>query len=790
MNGKTRRAVRKTDSMKTKTNLIHIIALLGISAALLSSAAEPFKVYAPSSKTQTLWIVDAIPKVEGGLELKLAEKRDIGIKGWVIAAHPTKPLLYIAGGGGERGKVPGAVVTLASNRGYASHQRIELNDDSAYLSLDRSGSFLFGVSYGSGRLNVHRLGDDGTPGKAVATVDEGRKEAHCVLISPDNQFLYIPYVKSNLALFQYRFDAASGSVTPLDPLDANPPKGTGPRHLVYHPTLPLVYFTNEQGIGLSTYERRPDGQLVLKQDIAILPEGMSKDGLSASDLEITPDGKFIFAGLRGHSQDFDRIVRYRVREDGQAELLGLTPADRIPWGLALSPDAEYLLVSAYNGATLTAYRITSEGALEKAASLSWDAEISDLLTLAASSAARLDLSKVSSRAELDGIIASTTDVGLQRALREHAAAILGAAKQHPHVESVIRTIEGAPGSFTKVNTTPEALKAAAGGDIAIFDTLTMVNTGIFRGHAHASRDQKTDPYDAAFIEHLGHISSLENLSIVVTAFDESSLDHVLKLKRLKSLRIEKRYDNGPGDSALAKLSQLQTCPDLRSLSLHYFSRATDAGLEHLAGLKNLETFSFRGSVPGHAFAKFEGWTNLKSIAFHGNAIDDEGLGHICERFPNLESLNLIHARSLTDASAVHLPKLKKLKRIILNGGKMTAAWHGNLGMLPLESLSVSQGNSLPTAQAIAGAKAIPSLRHFAMDGKTLTDTDLTTLAGVSQIQELSLMDIELYDSRLLQMRAFAHLKTLSLVRYGKGYPDETQAKIKALLPNVDVKFVK
>jgi 6-phosphogluconolactonase len=271
-------------------------------------------------------------------------------------------------------------VTLAKNGAYASHQRVDLNDDAAYLSLDRSGAFLFGVSYGNGRLNVYSLGDDGLPGKAVAMVDEGKKEAHCVLISPDNQFLYIPYVKGNLALFQYRFDATSGAVTPLAPANANPPVGTGPRHLVYHPKLPMVYFSNEQGIGLSTYDRRSDGQLVLKQDIAILPEGMSKEGLSASDLEITPDGKFIYAGLRSHSQDFDRIARYRVKDNGQAELLGLTPADKIPWGLALSPDGKYLLVSAYNGANLTGYRITTEGNLEKAASLSWDAEISDLLT--------------------------------------------------------------------------------------------------------------------------------------------------------------------------------------------------------------------------------------------------------------------------------------------------------------------------------------------------------------------------------------------------------------------------
>jgi 6-phosphogluconolactonase len=446
-----------------KLTLITILLGFGMSAA--SFAADAFRVYAPCSKTQTLWVVDAVPKVDGGLELKVADKRGLGFNGRVIATHPKKPLLYVAGGGGERGKVPGAVVTLSRNGGYASHQRVDLNDDAAYLSLDRSGVFLFGVSYGNGRLNVYRLDENGLPGKAVATVDEGKKEAHCVLISPDNKFLYIPYVKSNLALLQYRFDASTGAVTPLDPHNANPPQGTGPRHLVYHPTLPMVYFTNEQGIGLSSYQRSPNGQLALRQDIAILPEGMSKEGLSASDLEITPDGKFIFAGLRGHRQDFDRIARYRVREDGQAELLGLTPADRIPWGLALSPDGRYLLVSAYTGATLTAYRITTAGGLEKVASLSWDAKISDLLTLAANPDATADLSRITSRTGLDAVIAATTDAALQKALPERAVAILAAAERHPHVETVVRTIESVPGTFTKINTTPDALKKAAGGDI-------------------------------------------------------------------------------------------------------------------------------------------------------------------------------------------------------------------------------------------------------------------------------------------------------------------------------------
>jgi hypothetical protein len=39
------------------------------------------------------------------------------------------------------------------------------------------------------------------------------------------------------------------------------------------------------------------------------------------------------------------------------------------------------------------------------------------------------------------------------------------------------------------------------------------------------------------------------------------------------------------------------------------------------------------------------------------------------------------------------------------------------------------------------------------------------------------------------LQSLAHLKSLTLVRYGNGYPDETQAKVRALLPKVEVKFV-
>jgi len=412
-----------------------------------------------------------------------------------------------------------------------------------------------------------------------------------------------------------------------------------------------------------------------------------------------------------------------------------------------------------------------------------------LTTFTALHAAAPDLSKVTSRADLDAVIAGTTDAGLKQALADHASAILAAAAQHPHVEAVIRTIESAPGTFTKVNTTPEVLKKAAGGDIAVFDTLTQVGTNILGGKAHDHRKENDDPYNAAFIEHLGHIASLESVKLEASGIQDDWVAPLLKLRKLKSLSVS--GFGKLGDASLAQLQQLSECPDLTNLELAYFGKATDAGWEKLAGLRNLESFTPRGAVyPGHCFAKFDGWTKLKRINFHSNGLDDEGLDHVCGKFPNLEFIKLWHSKQLTDAGAGHFKKLKHLKGIEISCAKATAGLLKHLRELPIEYVALEYGVCAPAAEAIATVKAITTLRKLSLDAKAFTEADLTALAGVTQVRELSLSNLDLPDERLPRLQAFAHLKSLTFVRFGKDYPGETQAKLKAMLPEVTVKFVK
>lgn len=365
------------------------------------------------------------------------------------------------------------------------------------------------------------------------------------------------------------------------------------------------------------------------------------------------------------------------------------------------------------------------------------------------------LSTIKNATELDALIASTGDEAWKKSLREHSAAILAAAAQRPHIEAVTRTIQTSPGRFETINTTPESLKKLAGGEVALFNTLTLVDLAIPNAGPHDHR--KVDPYDAAFFAHLGHITTLESLNIIATKLNDDWIAPLGKLTNLKTLRFT---NNG---------------------------KLTDAGLEKLAGLKQLETFSFVGTgMQGRAYAKFEGWTKLTRCSHRGSSIDDEGLRELCEHLPNLENISLAHAK-FTDAGAPHLTKLTKLKGLEIGTRNATPQCLQHVAKLPLEYLQLGDGLDAP--EGIALIKGIPTLRRLTLtNAKALTDADLNVVANMTQLEHLELGKIELPDERLGVLKDFAFLKSMRLVPAAAAFTPETQARIKQLLPKQELQF--
>ncbi len=363
--------------------LIFLVTGLLMGGTCSSSADEPeFFILAPSRESQSLISVKATPRGDE-LELVEAAQFSLDFPATTITASGSAPVFYITSNQLIEGQPAAAFVDF---RGSTSLQtKVEITNFQvahgyAYLSLDRENRFLLGANYSEGFIDVYELNESGYPTAMVSTLNEGRKNAHCVIPSPNNRFVYVPYVKDTNALYQYAFDGETGALTALDKLNAEPPANTGPRHLAYHPTLPLLYFSNEQGVGVSAYEMADDGQLSLKQVCEISDSTAPSEGVSASDIAIHPNGQFLFTGVRGPKHDYNWISSYEILRDGSVKHLGLTPADKIPWGLALSPQGDYLLASGFGSGTLMAYRVGPDGALTRAGTLNWDEKISDLVT--------------------------------------------------------------------------------------------------------------------------------------------------------------------------------------------------------------------------------------------------------------------------------------------------------------------------------------------------------------------------------------------------------------------------
>lgn len=310
----------------------------------------------------------------------------------------------------------------------------------------------------------------------------------------------------------------------------------------------------------------------------------------------------------------------------------------------------------------------------------------------------------------------------------------------PHVEAVTRIVTGAKG---KVELT------ADGQGVKLID-LNVPGAG---PHDH----RKDDPYNAAFFEHVGHLSTLESLNVISTKFNDEWMAPIGKLTNLKTLRFT---NNG---------------------------KLTDAGMAQLGGPKNLENFSFVGTqMTGKAYAQFEGFTKLTRVSHRGSSIDDEGLRQLCDHLPNLESLSLAHAR-FTDAGAPHLAKLTKLKGLEVGAAKATPQALKAIAKLPLEYLQLGEG--FESGAAIAFIKDIATLRRLTLTNpQTLTDADLQALAGLTQLTHLEIGKMPLPDERIPALKPFAFLKTMRIVPAKAPFTPEQQAKIKAVLPQTQISF--
>jgi 6-phosphogluconolactonase len=235
-----------------------------------------------------------------------------------------------------------------------------LADSMANIASDRSGKFLFSTSYGGNKVAINPIGGDGVAGQPKQVIPTGLK-AHAFLPSPDNRFVFATNLGSDQIL-SFRFDAATGALTPNDPPAIKVAEKNGPRHCVFHPSGRFVYLVNELSAALLVFSYdAAHGTWQQIQQASALPEGSIVKPWAA-DIHL-PDGRFLYASERNSST----ISAYKVDPDsGHITPIGAVPTEKQPRGFAIDPSGDVLIAVGELSNAMSVYAIDpASGALKQ-----------------------------------------------------------------------------------------------------------------------------------------------------------------------------------------------------------------------------------------------------------------------------------------------------------------------------------------------------------------------------------------------------------------------------------------
>jgi 6-phosphogluconolactonase len=243
-----------------------------------------------------------------------------------------------------------------------------------YLATDRAGRYLLSAYYQGGYAAVHPLGTDGAVGAPAVDRKDTANGAHAIQTDRSNRFAFVPHIarlNDNVleplrdnpgpnVIFQFRFDAETGRLTPNSPSQVAPAERLGPRHLCFHPTLDLAYFSNEQGCSVTSYRLDPTtGALAAVETIATLPDGFTARN-TCSQIHLTPSARFLYVANRGHNS----IAGFSVDAAGRLSPAGHASTEPVPSAFCLDPSGRFLFAAGSASGRLASYRIDGEtGAL-------------------------------------------------------------------------------------------------------------------------------------------------------------------------------------------------------------------------------------------------------------------------------------------------------------------------------------------------------------------------------------------------------------------------------------------
>ncbi|MCX5819094.1 MAG: beta-propeller fold lactonase family protein [Deltaproteobacteria bacterium] len=359
--------------MNVLSKLIQMVALSALILAAAGAANAATYVYVTNAEDGNIGVYT----MEGDGTLKPGERVEAGKLVMPMSVSPDKRYLYAA----VRTK-PFTVVTYAIDRKTGALKQLSkapLADSMPYIKTDKTGKYLLSASYGGHKVSVNAIGKNGKVSDPLQVIPTATN-AHSIIIDKTNRYVYVPHLGTD-QIFQFRFDAKTGKLTANTPPIVQMKTGTGPRHIIISGDNKFAYLLSElagtitalsldQKTGLLSYVSEasvlpPDSKL--RRGVPRVPAGEGEtprdvsNDIWASDLHLTPDGKYLYAAERTTST----IGAFSVdAASGKLTYLASTPTEKQPRGFRIDPKGKFMVVSGELSETISVYAIEAGGALK------------------------------------------------------------------------------------------------------------------------------------------------------------------------------------------------------------------------------------------------------------------------------------------------------------------------------------------------------------------------------------------------------------------------------------------
>jgi 6-phosphogluconolactonase len=285
---------------------------------------------------------------------------------WLIA-HPSLPVLYSVSEAGNDGMTEGRIYSFAADK--ATGQLQVMNNvgsgggGATHLAIDLPSSSLFAANFGTGQVSWLPILPDGRLGLALSVQSnygtgphrrQKSPHAHGVAVDPSHGYVLAADLGAD-RLFVYRFDPATRQLTPAPTPYVSVAPGSGPRHLIFHPNGRFVFLVTELTAEVIAYEWDAKRARLHQVQIQALDEPDFKAEKSASHLELSRDGRYLYVADRAASSLIVYVVNERTGR--LREVQRIPSQGQVPWSFALEPSGRWLLVANHGSNSIAVFAV-------------------------------------------------------------------------------------------------------------------------------------------------------------------------------------------------------------------------------------------------------------------------------------------------------------------------------------------------------------------------------------------------------------------------------------------------